>query len=252
MILDTVSQDRLTKEIQLDLKIYKSNKVPPSWSWVFIGRTDVEAETPILWPPDAKSWLIWKDPDAGKDWGQEKGMMEDGMVGWHHRLDGHGFGWTPGVVDGQGGLACCSWCGCKESDMTERLNWTELEVKEEKFNLIGSWENMPLFSLLLWFIFGLYCLLVANKFQNLWYVDWYLLGTLHFIYDLLSVVLLMTHLFPNSHYTLVSITSVIFLIGGGRTWKLKDWILNTEWVKSLLALWPLASFPTSLCHFCHL
>ena len=96
-------------------------------SWVFIGRTDVEAETPILWPPDAKSWLTGKDPDAGKDWGQEKkGMTEDEMVGWHHRLDGHGFGWTPGVGDGQRGLACCGSWGRKESDMTERLNWTEL------------------------------------------------------------------------------------------------------------------------------
>ena len=95
-------------------------------SWVFIGRTDVEAETPILWPPDAKSWLIGKDPDAGKDWGQEeKGTTEDKMVGWHHRLNGHGFGWTPGVGDGQGGLGCCGSWGCKESDMTEQLNWTE-------------------------------------------------------------------------------------------------------------------------------
>ena len=93
-------------------------------SWVFIGRTDVEAETLILWPPDAKSWLIWKEPDAGKDWGQEeKGMPEDEMVGWHHRLDGHGFGWTPGGDDGQGGLACCSSWGRKELDKTERLNW---------------------------------------------------------------------------------------------------------------------------------
>jgi len=94
-------------------------------SWVFIGRTDVEAETPILWPPDTKSWLIWKDPDAGKDGGQEeKGMTEDEMVGWHHRLNGHGFGWTPGVGDGQGGLACCGSWGLKESDTTEQLNWT--------------------------------------------------------------------------------------------------------------------------------
>ena len=93
---------------------------------IFIGRTDVEAETLILWPPDEKSWLIWKDPDAEKDWGQmEKGKTEDEMVGWHHRLNGHGFGWTPGVGDGQGGLACCGSWGCKESDMTERLNWTE-------------------------------------------------------------------------------------------------------------------------------
>ena len=96
-------------------------------SWVFIGRTDVEAETPILWPPDAKSWLIWKDPDAGKDWGQEeKGTTEDEMVGWHHWLDGHVFGWTLGVGDGQGSLAYCGSWDCKESDTTERLNWTEL------------------------------------------------------------------------------------------------------------------------------
>ena len=95
-------------------------------SWLFIGRTDVEAETPILWPPDAKIWLIGKDPDAGKDWGQEeKGTTEDEMVGWHHWLDGHGFGWTPGVGDGQGGLACCNSWGRKESDTTERLNWTD-------------------------------------------------------------------------------------------------------------------------------
>ena len=91
---------------------------------VFIGRTDAEAETPILWPPDVQSWLIWKDPDAGKDCGQEeKGTREDEMVGWHHRFSGHGFGWTPGVGDGQGGLACCSSWGRKELDMTE---WTEL------------------------------------------------------------------------------------------------------------------------------
>ena len=80
----------------------------------------------ILWPPDAKSWLIWKDPDAGKDWGQEeKGMTEDEMVEWHHRLNGHEFKWAPGVGNGQGGLVCCSPWGCQESDMTERLNWTD-------------------------------------------------------------------------------------------------------------------------------
>ena len=95
-------------------------------SWVFIGRTDVEAETPILWPPDTKSWLIWKDPNAGKDWGQEeKGTTEDKMVGWHHWLNGQGFGWTLGVADGQGGLACCGSWSHKELDTTERLNWTE-------------------------------------------------------------------------------------------------------------------------------
>ena len=98
-------------------------------SWVFIGRTDAKAETPVFWPPHAKSWLIGKDSDAGRDWGQEeKGTTEDEMAGWHHRLDGHEFEWTPGVSDGQGGLVCCDSWGHKELDMTERLNWTELNV----------------------------------------------------------------------------------------------------------------------------
>ena len=96
-------------------------------SWVFIGRTGADAETPILWPPDAKSWLIWKDPDSGKDWRQEeKGMTENEMVGWHHWFNGHGFGKTPGVGDGQGGLVCCDSWSHKELDRTERLNWTVL------------------------------------------------------------------------------------------------------------------------------
>ena len=94
-------------------------------SWVFIGRTDVEGETPILWPPDAKNWLIWKDPDAEKDWGQEKkGMTEDEMVGSYCGLDGHEFEEAPGVGDEQRSLACCSPGGHKESHMTEWLNWT--------------------------------------------------------------------------------------------------------------------------------
>ena len=97
-------------------------------SWIFTGRTDTEAETPILWPPDAKSWLIWKDPDAGKDWRWEKGTTEDEMVGWHHWLNGHEFEYSLGVGDGQGSLACCSPWGCKESDTTEWLNWIELTV----------------------------------------------------------------------------------------------------------------------------
>ena len=109
----------------LDCKEIQSVHSKGDQSWVFIGRTDAEAETPIFWPPDGKSWLIWKDPDVGKDWRQEeKGTTEDEMVGWHHRLDGHEFGWTPGVGDGQGGLVCCSSWGHKESDTTERLNWT--------------------------------------------------------------------------------------------------------------------------------
>ena len=103
-------------------------------SWVFIGKTDVVAETPKLWPPDAKSWLIWKDPDAGKDWWQEeKGTTEDEMAEWHHWLDGHGFGWAPEVGDGQGGLACCGSLCRKESDTSERLKWTELNWKHKRY-----------------------------------------------------------------------------------------------------------------------
>ena len=102
-----------------------------SWeyqSWVFFGRNDAKAETPVLWPPHAKSLLIGKNSDAGRDWGQEeKGMTEDEMAGWHHQLDGHEFEWTPGVGDGQGGLVCCDSWGHKESDTTEWLNWTELK-----------------------------------------------------------------------------------------------------------------------------
>ena len=94
-------------------------------SWIFIGRTDIEAETAILWPSDVKNWLICKDPDAGKDWRQEKGMTEDDMVGWHHQLDGHEFQQASGVGDGQGSLVCCSPWGHKELDMIEWLNWTD-------------------------------------------------------------------------------------------------------------------------------
>ena len=95
--------------------------------WDFFGRTDAKAEAPVLWPPHAKSWLIRKDSDVGRDWGQEeKGMTEDEMAGWHHRLDGCESEWTPGVGDEQGGLACCDSWGHKESDTTEWLNWTEL------------------------------------------------------------------------------------------------------------------------------
>ena len=112
-----------TLESPLDCKEIQPVHPKGDQSWVFIARTDVEAETPILWPPDVKSWLIWKDTDAGKDWRLEKGMTEVGMVGCHHRLNGHEFGWTPGVGDGRGGLACCDLWSHKESDMTEWLNW---------------------------------------------------------------------------------------------------------------------------------
>ena len=114
-----------TLESSLGFKEIKPVHPKGNQSWIFIGRTHAEGETPILWPSDAKNWLIGKDPDAEKDWGQEKGMTEDEMVGWHHWLNGHGFGYTLAIGDGQGGLACCGSWGRKESDTTERLNWTD-------------------------------------------------------------------------------------------------------------------------------
>ena len=122
-----------TLESPLNCKEIKPVHPKGNQSWIFIGRTDDEAEAPILWPPDAKNWLIWKDPDSGKDWMQEdKGMTEDEMVGWHHRLDGQEFEQALGVGDGQGSLACCSPWGRKESDTTERLNWTEENTNYKK------------------------------------------------------------------------------------------------------------------------
>ena len=112
-----------TLESPLDCKEIQPVHPKENQSWIFIGRTDVEAETPILRPPDAKNWLTGKDPDAGKDWGQrEKGMREDEMVVWHHWLNGHEFEQTLRTGDGQGSLACCSPGGHKEWDTTEWLN----------------------------------------------------------------------------------------------------------------------------------
>jgi len=116
-----------TLESPLDCEGIQAIHPKGNHTWIFIGRIDAEAETPILWPPDAKNWLIWKDPDAGKDWRQEeKGTTEDEMVGWHHRLNEHEFEQIWGVGDGQGGLACCSPWGRKELDTAEWLNPTEL------------------------------------------------------------------------------------------------------------------------------
>ena len=116
-----------TLENPLDYKDIQPVHPKGDQSWVFIGRTDTEAETPILWPPHVKSWLIGRDFDVGRDWGQEeKETTEDEMAGWHHQFDGHEFEQTLGVGDGQGGLVCCDSWDRKESDMTEWLNWTEL------------------------------------------------------------------------------------------------------------------------------
>ena len=113
-----------TLESRFDYKEIQPVHPKDNQSWIFTRRTDAEVETPILWPPDGKNWLTGKDPDAGKEWRQEVKVMTEGeMAAWHHQVDGHELGWTPGVGDGQGGLACRSSRGCKESDMTERLSW---------------------------------------------------------------------------------------------------------------------------------
>ena len=148
LMLWTVALEK-TLASPLDYKEIQPVHPKGDQSWVFIGRTDAEAETPILWPPHVKSWLIRKDPDAGRDWGQEeKGTTEDEMAGWHHQLDPHEFGWTPGVGDGQGGLMCCDSWGHKESDMTEWLNWTEEVISEsESCSVVtNSWQPHRLYS----------------------------------------------------------------------------------------------------------
>ena len=118
-----------TLERPLDYKEIQPVHAKGDQPWVFFGGNDAEAETPVLWPPHAKSWLTGKASDAGSNWGQEeKGMTEDEMVGWHQKLDGCEFGWTPGVGDGQGSLACCNSWGHEESDTAEWLNWSESPI----------------------------------------------------------------------------------------------------------------------------
>ena len=135
-----------TLESPLDCKEIEPVHPKGNHSWIFTWRTDAEAETPIFWPPDAKNWLIWKDPYAGKDWGQEeKGTTEGEMVGWHHQLDGHGNGWTLGVGDGQGGLAWCGPWSHKELDTTEWLNWTELNFLTEIVKLAQNEDTCSIY-----------------------------------------------------------------------------------------------------------
>ena len=140
-----------TLESPLDCKEIQPVHPKGNQSWIFIGRTGVEAETLILWPPDAKNWLTGIDPDAGKDWRQEKkGMTEDEMVGWYHWLHGHEFEQALGVGDGQGSLVCCSPWGHKESDTTEWLNWTELHRLQpcsgEEGVCITQWSYEPCYA----------------------------------------------------------------------------------------------------------
>ena len=136
-----------TLESPLDCKETQLVNPKGDQSWIFIGKTDAEADVPILWPPDAKSWLIGKESDGGRDWGQEeKGTREDEMAGWHHWLNGRESEWTPGVGDGQGGLACCDSWGRKESDTTEWLNWTAKVLKTHIFHCCSNLTLRNLFQ----------------------------------------------------------------------------------------------------------
>ena len=131
-----------TLESPLDCKEIQPVHSKGDQHWVFFGRNDAKAETPVLWPPHVKGWLIGKDSDAGRDWGQEeKWTTEDEMAGWHHGLDGRESGWTPGVGDGQGGLACCDSWGRKQVDTTEWLNWCFASVK--MFSFRENWIIFP-------------------------------------------------------------------------------------------------------------
>ena len=126
-------------ESPLDCKEIEPVNPKGNQSWIFIGRTDAEAETPILWPPDVKNWLVGENPDAGKDWRQEKGMTENEMVGWHHQLNGHEFEQAPGVGDGQGSLVFCSpWV---TKNQTPLRNWTELTEMSTMWFRVLKWEN---------------------------------------------------------------------------------------------------------------
>ena len=172
-----------TVESPLDFKIKPVNP-KGNQSWIFIGRTNGEAETLILRPADEKNWLIWKDPDAGKDWRlEEKGTTEDEMAGWHHQLNAHEFEWTLGVGDGQGGLACCDSWDCKELDMTEWLNWTELNVQYSYMSQLFPLEcNFSHFKKYYWDIVALqYCVsfCYAAKWINLMYT--YITSVLDFL-----------------------------------------------------------------------
>ena len=132
----------LEKTLENTLNCKEIQPVHPkdNQSWIFIGRPEAVVETPILWPPDAKNWLIGNDSDAGKDWKQEeKETMEDKMIGWYHQLYRHEFEYAPRVTDWQGSLACCSPWVPKKLDMTEKLNWTILDLcKTENLKNVGE------------------------------------------------------------------------------------------------------------------
>ena len=144
MLLDYGVQKTL--ESPLDCKKIQPVHSKGDQPWVFFRRNDAKAETPVLWPSNVKNWLVGKDSDAGRNCGQEeKGTTENEMPGWYHRLNGREFEWTPGVGDGQGGLECWESWGCKELDMTEQLNWTELKfcsgILKGLCDLLQEWDQ---------------------------------------------------------------------------------------------------------------
>ena len=179
-----------TLESPMDYKGIQPVNPKGNQSWIFTGRTDAEAETPILWLPDAKSWLIGKDPDAEKDWGQEeKGTTEGEMAGWHHWLDGHEFGWALGVGDEQGGLVCCSSWGCNEPDTTEQLNWTEMFFWNSlAFSVIqrmlAIWSLVPLPFLNPAWTSG------SSQFMYCWSLAWRILSIALLVGEMNAVVVL--------------------------------------------------------------
>ena len=187
-----------TLESPLDCKEIQPVHLKADQSCMFIGRTDVEAETPILWPPYSKSWLIGKDPDAGRDWGQEeKRMTEDEMVGCHHWINGHEFGWTLGTGDGQGVLACCLLRGHRESETTEQLNWTELKGVVD-------------FKVVRYLIF---CWLYIFVFIPRYPIHFFLLLMAFLCHCILWVAIkLFTELFKNSHTSSDHLHSTLVLI----------------------------------------
>ena len=144
-----------TLDSPLDCKEIKLVNPKTNHPWIFIGRTDVEAEAPILWPPDTKNWLIGKDPDAGRDWRwEEKGTTEAEMVGWHHWHNGCEFEQTPGGGDGQGDLVWCSPWGCKELDTTKWLNWTKALYYLFKSIISVNPHGNPMKKIVLLFLFN--------------------------------------------------------------------------------------------------
>ena len=129
-----------TLESPLDCKVIQPVHCKGDQPWMFIGRTDVEAETLILWPPHVKSWLVWKDPDSRKDWGQEeKGMTEDEMAGWHHRLNRCETDWIPRVCDGQGGLMWFMGSKRVGHDWAIELNWSYMGIPNSNVLKIQFW-----------------------------------------------------------------------------------------------------------------